>query len=95
MAVYIGFRLKHFLIREFFNWFAHSVQRPKEYKDILEIVGFDSIQVETEELENNAGVTATVERRSMKLIPLCVPKLKTLKYFENSIIFSYFFSEDF
>ena len=58
-----------FLIRESYNWFAHSAQRQSEYKNVLELVGFENINVENDEDNSeNAGATASVGRRPMKLI---------------------------
>ena len=62
-----------FLIKESYNWFAHSSHRQLEYKSILELVGFDNIDVITDEGddENNdqvAGATAVVGKKSLRLI---------------------------
>ena len=60
-----------FLIKESYNWFAHSAQRQTEFKGVLELVGFDNINVITDEGEDendDQGATAVVGKRSLKLI---------------------------
>ena len=60
------------LLRESYNWFAHSAQRQKEYKDVLDMVGFDNIVVldedENGEVQNGAGAAVAVRRPPMRLI---------------------------
>lgn len=66
-----------FLIKESYNWFAHSAQRQNEFKDILQLVGFDNIDVITDEGDdesdnqgnaNLTGATAVVGKKSLRLI---------------------------
>ena len=59
-----------FLTRESYcNWFAHSSQRQNEFKDVLELVGFDRVIVENEDDEENPGATANSGNRPpMKMI---------------------------
>ena len=63
-----------FLIKESYNWFAHSAQRQSEFKGILELVGFDNINVVTDEGDDEnddqvfTGATAVVGKKSLKLI---------------------------
>lgn len=62
-----------FLLRESYNWFAHSSQRQQEYKNVLEMVGFDNIVVlddveENGDVQNGAGASVAVRRPPMTLI---------------------------
>ena len=63
-----------FLLRESYNWFAHSSQRQQEYKNVLDMVGFDNIVVlddddeENGDIQNGAGASVAVRRPPMKLI---------------------------
>ena len=56
-----------FLIREIYNFFAHSVLRQAEYKAVLELVGFDEIG-DDEEREEEGGDKRTKKKGSLKLI---------------------------
>ena len=53
-----------YMIRESYNWFAHSTERQRAYKEILNIVGFASIH----DLFNEDPASETEGKRALKLI---------------------------
>ena len=61
------------LLRESYNWFAHSAQRQQEYKTVLDMVGFDNIVIlddneENGDVQQGAGASVAVKRPPMQLI---------------------------
>ena len=67
-----------YMIRESYNWFAHSSIRQSEYKKVLDLVGFDSVSVHN--MDEEASIDGRSENAENTKKPLKLISLSTTRW---------------